>query len=1455
MPTATVNRAGVPGVGQRRLRRRVLNVRLLVRSLVMAAMLAPAAYFWHAFQVDRKATVLLDRAGEMEKSEDWLGAAQSIHRFLKLRPDDVAAKIRLAEDFDHAAATAREKSRAAEYYATAIGLAPERTDLRDRHLVLLFESGDFSAALRFAEEMLEVEPDGALAQRVRALALLAQMRNRGNVAAEEVAASLEAAIVRNPDDVGLAANLAHLYRVDLQLSDKAEETINLLVERAADKSAALLARYSYLNQFKLPGADKDLDQALSLDADAKDLGIRLAAAYRAQQAADWDAAEQYFKDVVRIDERDRRGYFGLGLAYSEQGKVKEGLDAWRTYLSKVSNSDLVILIQVAKAEIQLQKWNDAEKTLRRIEQQAEKIFEREQSTWRVALDSLRAEMLIARDQCEKAIPLLKEAILLRQAGAETEDSIAGNATLYAALGQCHARLTQWDQAATTYQKAADLRPSEMDYRMSAAAAWASAGRWDEASRQYDKALSGGRGPASAWVSYAQAAFRQQLISLAPNWPDFERILAEAQAKIGEVDAKPAEKLSLKLLDVEFLLHQEKFDEAFALLKAIEADVAMVPELAARLIFDYERTGRRSDADRVLSEFEKEPQNRLQSVYLWTSVLANRKQFDEAERRLSDALADQLTDEQRTGLQYRRAILDLEQGETDAAKLKLERLSEAAPGDRRVPALLVELALSRDDLLEAEKWERRLRTLLGEESAQWRYYRAQRLVHQLAKPSSDDSKDKQQLLAEAAKMQAEVERLRPNWGSGYLLKARLALLGRQPDAEAAIRSYIQAIQLGESRIQVYQSLIALLYQQNRIGEAASYLNRLEDSSELPSELTMMAMDIDARQGNLSQAIESARRQVEEHPDDAMRRVWLGQLLSRISPASEGGNFSESEAQLKRARELAPKDLRTWLALLSLYKNRNQIDAARKLLVEFENSDAIAEKERAFVLAQGFAFLGDQDLAKSLYVDAVKTNTDSVDVQLQAARFFLGAGADTELAKQCVHRVLQLEPNHDGARSLDAWLKFGEAESEDELERIYASLDRTDGASEPDQASQRLKALMMIRRGGQDSRRRALEAVEALVDAESKPTDIDRLLLARLYEAQGQTAAAGEQWRALANRDNASANHLAAYVDFLLRTDQATEATYSLDQLAKVEPETENWRTTTLRARWFKARGETPKIAALVQGFLKQALAKANVPAPQSNLWLSAAKLYSSLALGSEAEASYRQAFELEPRTLPALAVWLAKHGKVSEAAILCIKAAKADPSAQSARTLSSVLLLGPLPGELRTEAESLLAMAVERHADNAQLLFDVASERIFHGNNAEAVRLLRRCLQLDPKNIQAMNNLAILLARGPQNYGEAIQYIDRAISLAGLQPELLDSKGWILICHGDGAGAEALLRDAVSVPPGDARHHFHLALACQMQGKLDAARKSFERASDLELQANMLMPDELSRLHSLEQALR
>ena len=139
-----------------------VNWRLLIGTLLVVAGVAPIAYFWHSYQVKRNAAIFLARADDVERDGQWADAVKYIDRYLKIYPGDVGVRVRLAQAFDHLADESPRRIPAAErLYSIAIGLSPDRADLRCRHAERLMELGRFHDAKAEIKEALEREPGDA----------------------------------------------------------------------------------------------------------------------------------------------------------------------------------------------------------------------------------------------------------------------------------------------------------------------------------------------------------------------------------------------------------------------------------------------------------------------------------------------------------------------------------------------------------------------------------------------------------------------------------------------------------------------------------------------------------------------------------------------------------------------------------------------------------------------------------------------------------------------------------------------------------------------------------------------------------------------------------------------------------------------------------------------------------------------------------------------------------------------------------------------------------------------------------------------------------------------------------------------------------------------------------------------------------------------------------------------
>ncbi|HVW39288.1 MAG TPA: tetratricopeptide repeat protein, partial [Pirellulales bacterium] len=677
-------------------------------------------------------------------------------------------------------------------------------------------------------------PDDAEALRVRALALHEQWQLRRSVEAESVLDAFRAAIERNRRDTDLASGLAYFYRSELPptkergraaLDKLADDVMDHLVATSDQAAAAYAARYIYRRQFNLPEANADLDLAIAADDKKQTFVVWWLAGARSQGAADYEAAVDHFKCAIAIDAGDRRGHLGLGNAYGRQGKQDEAIAAWRDGLAKASPDDLEFELLIAEAEVRQARWQQAEADLTKLEKKLAPMTGPQASAILGSLSLLRGEIAIGKKEFGAALPLLKQALALRQAGAGSATRAALVAQVQARLGQCYAALGQWDQAALAFQQTADLLPREPARRLQAAAAWEYAGRYDEALRQYDAALALEGVAAGAWVAAANAeSLRQTSLPRAQrDWHAVANRVAKASEELAKENSP--EPLLLTIVESEYDAEQGLVDKAFERCRAVEAAALVTKSLMRRLIFDYERWQRSDDADRLLEQLRTTDEGRLDYLLLSSELLFRRNRHDQAYRLLVEALAG-ADEDSRRAVEYRLAVMYLADGKADQARPILERIAEADKNDVRPLQFLAELALQAGEVDKAISYNTELESREGADGTNWRYYGAQRLMKQGNAVGKTDPAAAAKLYQQAAELQKQIESLRPAWAPGYLLKARLAETrplktgngAAMHDEAAAIQAYTQAIRLGARSVQVYEALINLLYRQSRISEA-------------------------------------------------------------------------------------------------------------------------------------------------------------------------------------------------------------------------------------------------------------------------------------------------------------------------------------------------------------------------------------------------------------------------------------------------------------------------------------------------------------------------------------------------------------------------------------------------------------------------------------------------------------
>lgn len=227
------------------------------------------------------------------------------------------------------------------------------------------------------------------------------------------------------------------------------------------------------------------------------------------------------------------------------------------------------------------------------------------------------------------------------------------------------------------------------------------------------------------------------------------------------------------------------------------------------------------------------------------------------------------------------------------------------------------------------------------------------------------------------------------------------------------------------------------------------------------------------------------------------------------------------------------------------------------------------------------------------------------------------------------------------------------------------------------------------------------------------------------------------------------------------------------------------------------------------------------ADQANFYLG--KLAEDAGDTRQALAHYARVHDGEHRIEALLrrASLLAERGQLDDGLAL-LAGAPADSDEERLRLVlaQSDLLL---EANRLQQAEKLIDDALAQNPDSLELLFARAMLLEKLDRTADMERDLKRILELDPKNANALNAWGYTLADRGERLDEAHELIKRALEQSPDNPYILDSLGWVLYRKGDLAGAEAYLRRALRQLP-EAEVYAHLAEVLHAQGRTDEARQ-------------------------------
>lgn len=1418
-----------------------LNLRVLAITIIGLAVLLPTAFLWHQFQIYRNAGKLLKQAQVLATQDQWRDSATMYFHYLKLRPDDAQAWVKLAQSVDRAAKTYNEKQKAVELYFQTVTLASDQAELRRRLAELLLEQGKHELAEYQADKLLERVPEDPGAWRTKALSSYWGARINSQLSMRQVARWFVNAVKYNPQDVVMSRGLAEIYRRELQVPGKAERdsyadtVMNKLVTGNPGSVEALLSRYTYRVRFRLSDADPDLDRAIELEPTNEE--VLLASAHRAIVRRDYAQAQRDYQKLAELLPEDPRGYLGWGQALSRADQREEALEIWRKGLKQVGPDDFWINLRMTEALVVLGRLEQASEKLVLLDgliaRQARpgKSSREERFRRQNAVDFVRARWFATKGDYYSAVPVLQRVLGVRQRSAETDEDLIGVVDVLYQLAQAYAAQEQHDLAAAMFDEAVRLQPTVADHHLNAAQAWESAGQLDRAARAYDLALLQKETGSAAIVllARAQLARQQRLPAAEQNWDEFRGTLNRAKEK-------KADNVLLLLLEADYLSAVDHRQEALKLLESALARHPKNVRLAQALIMANEKWGRPAEADRLLAALgEDNRKPNFAATMLRVAVLVHRGKFDAARPLLEEA-AQRSADAERSQALFQLVHLELRSGQIDAARNQLRDLAKVNPRSSVLWEMLAELACGAADWDESQVAEQQLRELEGPAGTRWRYFKALRLL-ETAQGSTDKA------VEEAAKLQQESQEVRPAWAQGYHLRGLVR--ERQENWDEAIEAYQQAVHLGYENLHTYQRLIALLQRRNRVAEADRYLAKLIDLASYVPSLSTLAVTVSFQQGQLGRAVMVAEEAVRLRPEDAAARTWLGTSLMLVGRAEEG------QRELEKANELAPHDPQTWIGLMALLLRREKIDEVKQLIERLADAP-LPEGVREFLAGQACELTGDDGQARRRYQRALELAPKDAAILDHVARYL--QARDPDEAEQLLRRLVELAPDAEtGKRRLAEFLARAPGPKRwEEIGKLLKGLGDTPEALTP--GALRDKARLLVQRGGVDEIHEATGLMAHLVRSAEQAQPEDHLMLAWLYTLQGEWAKARDEYRELATQPEPSAAHLAAYVGYLLDQDYLTEASSYLTMYEKADPEGPT--ALDLRVRWLHKQDRDNEIGPVVEKFVQRRLETISSDAQRAAAYRLAAETCAAANVPL-AETWFRRWLELDASACTPLAIWLASPtiGRSADAIALCQTQAETDKSPAPALAAAAALVMGNVEPATLDRIEPLLSTALAAHSNHAELALWAANVRCMQNRAADAIKLYRQVLALEPDHVDAHSNLALLLSETPAGRDEALGLVERAMAIAGRTVPLVDTYGLVLMRSGRAAEAVELYRKLTTLTTAGASVHFHLAAACEAAGDGDAARKGLEQARKLQLELVCLTPGERQMLAKLDQALR
>ncbi len=791
--------------------------------------------------------------------------------------------------------------------------------------------------------------------------------------------------------------------------------------------------------------------------------------------------------------------------------------------------------------------------------------------------------------------------------------------------------------------------------------------------------------------------------------------------------------------------------------------------------------------------EKHPDNTL-VVSNFAKLLSRQKEFEECSTVLTDAISRMKDPEDLRMFNLMLADLHVYNNEVEEACELLRSTAEQLPTDIPIMRRLLRYshALGQTDNL--QPFIDRLKTIEGPDGRQWRFEQTKLW---LTLPADDF---KLRYTEATALLKENIEANPDDQESRRLLAL---FYERSGQFDLAISVYRNALQRSPDDINIIIPTVAMMYKAQRYEQADEILERAKRNqlaNPTDTRLDRLEFQRQQRNRNIVPMAEIAEKLLQANPESKDDKFTLA--LIRISQKDD----EQARELLTQLRTQDPNYMPAIAKLVELDIRQDRQDDALRLCDEtvqrLNNTASYILRSRAYVS------LGDFTRAEADMEKAIAMTSDNVRNLQFKAEFYRSIGR-SDTAVETIRQALTMQSDDLLIQKQAIFLLRASSQKSDRDEGM--KLMEKVLADHPDDTDMLLqKSTLLLRQGTKPAIDEATEILKNILTDRPR-TERAWGLMATVYLNQGefdmasQTALRGISYfprsrsllRIKASAEGRQSPALALATLQLAYESNPDDLNAAVD-LARAYSNAKKYDEAI---KLLEAKSKVAKDVALhrIQAVL-------------------AAVLYDS---GKKQQAidKFNTLYDAQPDDATVLLVYvdvLIRDAAWPELTDLTVGWCTKNPD--KTKVIGSIIqsMVSSQDSESGKAAEDLLRKII---AANSECLDAVESLGILvhtNGRVAEAIPLYRKVVDLEPKRLIAVNNLAWLLCEEENKLLEAKDIADAGLAQNPNYIDLVDTRGMIRFRLNDFAGAVADFQKCIELytekAPGLSGSHFHLAKA-------------------------------------------